>query len=80
MSKESLVLLLGIIVFFVPSLGIPSAWKEYVLAGCGVLLVLLGYLLRRAAYLRSIDRGNGERATDAFVESVKKSGDELNEE
>lgn len=72
MSRESLVLLLGVIVFFVPALGIPDSWKLYILSGCGVVLAIVGYMLRRSAYLRSLDRGNGEKAADSFVESSKK--------
>lgn len=69
MSRESLVLLLGILVFFTPQLGIPSEWKSYVLFGAGVVLILLGFLLRRSSYLRKIDRGNGDHGSDSFVES-----------
>lgn len=70
MSKESLVILLGLIVFFTPSLGIPEEYKSYILSVSGIVLMIIGYLLRRAAYLRSIDRGNGEIGTDSFVERV----------
>ena len=69
MSRESLVLLLGCLVFFVPSLGIPEDWKDYLLVGSGMLLILLGFLLRRSSYLRKIDKGNGEIGTDSFTES-----------
>ena len=70
MSKESFIVLIGLVVFFTPSLGIPEDWKQYILLGSGVLLMLIGYILRRAAYLRSIDRGDGERRADSFVESI----------
>ena len=76
MSRESLVIFTGLIVFFVPSIGVPEEWKTYILMGAGVLLMLFGYLLRRAAYFRSLDKGNGERAADSFVESRKKNGQE----
>ena len=69
MSRESLVILLGLLVFFIPVLGVPEEWRNYILTGTGLLLILLGYLLRRAAYLRKTDLGNGERGTDSFVES-----------
>lgn len=69
MSKESLVLVLGLVVFFVPTLGIPEDWKHPILIGSGVLLLIVGFFLRRASYLRKIDRGNGERGNDSFVES-----------
>ena len=81
MSRESLVLLLGLVVLFVPSLGVPELWKEYVLLATGVLLLILGYLLRRSAYMRKIDRGNGESGTDSFVESRPQLNEEsVNEE
>lgn len=69
MSRESLILLIGVIVFLTPLLSVPEDWKRYVIAVCGAVLVVLGYFLRRAAYLRQISMGNGERGTDSFVES-----------
>ncbi len=70
MSRESLVFLLGFIVFFTPFLGIPREWKEWVFIGAGVLLMFFGYKLRRAAFLRSITNEGGEQRSDAFVEHV----------
>ena len=69
MSKESLVILFGLIVLFMPWLGLPSIWKQYVYTAIGILLFLIGFLLRKAAYLRRIDKGNGEFESDSFVES-----------
>ncbi len=69
MSKEALIMVIGILVFFTSIAGIPSDWKEYIFKFSGVVLVIVGYILRRAAYLRSIDRGNGERGGDSFVEN-----------
>lgn len=69
MSKESIVVVIGLIVFMVPSLGLPEDLKEYLLLGVGVLLITIGFFLRRAAYLRKIDRGNGESGGESFVES-----------
>jgi uncharacterized membrane protein len=74
-SRESLVFTLGCIVFLTPFLGIPNDWKEIVLIVSGFLLMLFGYLLRRAAYHRSIDAGSGERRGDAFVESMHDRSD-----
>ena len=77
MTKESLVLFLGIIVFFIPRSGFPNEWQRYILYGAGILLIVVGYLLRRGAYLRRIERANGDRVTDSFVESsVEKSDTE----
>lgn len=78
MSKETIVLMLGLLVLLVPSLGIPTDWKEYILLGAGALLMLIGYLLRRAAYWRRLDLGNGDRGTDTFYESRKQTRIDFN--
>ncbi len=72
MSRESIVFTLGILLLVIPHLGIPESWKFYFLITAGVLLVVVGYSLRRSAYLRSIERDNGERGTDSFVENTGK--------
>jgi uncharacterized membrane protein len=69
MSKESLVLLLGVLVLAMPFLGIPRDYKEWLLLAIGVLLILIGYQLRRKRFLASLVK-EGERKTDAFAESV----------
>jgi hypothetical protein len=68
MSRESIVFTIGILLLVIPHLGIPDAWKFYFFIISGFLLVLVGYSLRKAAYLRSIQKDNGERGTDSFVE------------
>lgn len=69
MSQESLIMLMGALVFATPFLGIPNAWKFWVLIVLGVLIAIVGYRLRRAAYLRSIETPHGERRANAFVEN-----------
>lgn len=68
MSRESIVFTLGILLIVVPNLGIPDSWKFYFLIISGALLIVVGYSLRRSTYLRSIERENGDRGTDSFVE------------
>lgn len=78
MSQESLVFLTGLCVFVTPLLGIPHTWKTWIVVSLGVILLILGYRLRRAAYLRSLQTETGERQGDAFVESngiVRRQGD-----
>ncbi len=70
MSKETFVFILGIIVFFTPFLGLPGEYKEWILIVSGILLIVTGYRLRRAMFLRSLEHHSGERRGDAFVESV----------
>lgn len=76
MSKETLVFLLGGMLILVPVLGVPEAWREWGIVAIGGLLVLVGYGLRRDAYLKRIDRGDGERGTDSFVETTDPLFDE----
>jgi hypothetical protein len=71
MTKGTFVFLLGILLCLIPYLGIPSAWKQYIYLGLGVILVLVGYAIRRARYLSDIDRGNGERGGETFVETTE---------
>jgi hypothetical protein len=70
MSRESFVFLIGFVVFFVPFLGIPGEWKEWIMWVSGALIMFSGYKLRRAAFLRSIMSETGEHKSSAFVETV----------
>ena len=72
MSKESLVFFTGLLLIVLPFLGIPVLWKTSITVFLGFLLVLTGYRLRRDVYLRHIDTGAGERASDSFVETTEK--------
>lgn len=69
MSKETLVFVLGTLVFFVPFVGFPNEWKDWFLMGAGILLIVSGYTLRRKAFFQSLEQENGERRADVFVES-----------
>lgn len=81
MTRESFVFLLGFFIFFIPFLGIPEIYKEYALFGAGVLLMIVGYSLRRSSFIRSIEEEGGERRADAFVESRRRADPfELTEE
>lgn len=76
MSKETFVFVAGIILTVVSFLGIPKEWRQYTIFGIGVLLVFVGYALRRREYLRRLERGNGERGTDSYVETTEPLFDE----
>lgn len=84
MSKETFVFVVGVFVFFVPFLGVPGEWKKWSLVVVGVLLMGVGYALRRNAFFQSLERENGERRADVFAESIsittgesKDTGDDL---
>lgn len=76
MSKETTVFIAGLLLTIAPFLSVPQNWKQYLICGLGGLLTLIGFLLRRDRYLRLIDKGNGERGTDSFVETTEKLFDE----
>lgn len=71
MSKGTMAFLLGILLILLPYIGIPSVWKQYTYVALGIILVLLGYGLRRAQYFHEIDNGNGERSGETFVETTQ---------
>ena len=70
MSKETTVFVIGIVVFFMPFLGVPQVYKMWILVGSGIILMFFGYALRRRAFLQSLEQEGGERKADAFVESA----------
>lgn len=72
MSKETIVFIFGILLTIIPFLGIPLLWRQYTIFGVGILLIIIGYALRRRAFLNRIDKGNGERGTDSFVETTER--------
>ena len=69
MSKETLVFICGAFILLTPFLGFPREYKDWFLVGVGVVLMLVGYFLRRHAFLRSLENESGERKTDVFVEN-----------
>jgi hypothetical protein len=70
MSKETFVFITGALVFFSPFMGLPREYTKWFLIGAGIVLMILGYRLRRLAFLRSLEDGSGERRADVFVENV----------
>lgn len=71
MTKGTFLFFLGLFLIALPYLGIPSLWKQYMYVGLGILVVLIGYSLRRSQYLREIDMGNGHRGGETFVETTE---------
>ena len=69
MSKETFVFALGFLVFFTSFLGLPSEYKQWIFVCTGIFLMIIGYGLRRKAFLQSLEFEAGERRGDAFVES-----------
>ena len=70
MKRETTIFFLGLLVASMPFWGVPNAWKRGISLALGLLLMFLGYQLRRLAYLRSIESHTGERKTDVYIEQV----------
>ena len=70
MSRESLIFVLGFIVLATPFLGIPRNVKDILIIIVGAFVMFLGFLLRRAAFMRSIENGFGERHDETFAEPI----------
>jgi len=75
-SKETLVFIFGILLTIIPFLGVPEVWRQYAVFGIGIIFILIGYVLRRGVYLNRIDKGNGERGVDSFIETTEKLFDD----
>ena len=67
MRKELAVMLLGAWIALEPFLGFPRSWDEPMLLVSGLLLVLLGFLLRHNALERLKTQS---RRTDTFAQNA----------
>ena len=47
-SKIKTILILGLVVIVIPFLGIPLAWKQWILAIIGLAIMILAFVLRQA--------------------------------
>ena len=66
MSKEMTIIVLGIFVAITPSLGIPSGPKSILLFALGIIIALLGFLLRG----ETLSRGIGDSESHPFVDNT----------
>ena len=70
MSKEVLVIVLGVWILIVPFLGIPSSWKTTIFALSGLAIVVIGFLLRTEAYSRGTKRPEHRKFVENFGPSA----------
>lgn len=68
MSRETILCILGFLLILVPFLGVPSTYRQYLLAFLGLVVFMLAYQLRRKAYVRSLEETGGERKAEMFAE------------
>ena len=71
MTKGTTIFLLGLLAIILPALGIPMAWKQIVLAVMGIVMLGVGYSLRRAQYLATLEQDGTIRTADTFVETTE---------
>ena len=69
MSKETITFILGALILLTQFLGLPREYKDWFFIIVGIVLMYIGYTLRRRAFLKSIEHSIGERRGDAFAES-----------
>jgi hypothetical protein len=65
MSKEILVIALGVWVAVVPYLGVPGSWRTAILILSGIALMVLGFFLRS----ETLSRTGKRSAHHTFVEN-----------
>ena len=66
MSKEMLVIALGLWVIIIPNLGVPVSWRETLLILTGAAIVFVGFLLRGEV----ISKGMKGSEKNNFVEKM----------
>ena len=68
MSKEMIVIALGLLVAVAPYLGVPGSWKTVLLVAAGLGIAGVGFLLRGESLARGTTQGDGH-----FVENSASS-------
>lgn len=68
MSKEALVILLGVVIVLLPFLGLPGTWRTVLMVLVGAAIVLIGVLLRSEALGRGDSKG-----TSFFIDNRARS-------
>jgi hypothetical protein len=71
MTKGTAIFFLGVLLLIVPSLGIPLWWKQVAYIIMGIILLGVGYSLRRAQYLATLDTDGDLRSSETFVETTE---------
>ncbi len=71
MTKGTAIFLLGLLVIILPALGVPMAWKQIAFALMGIIMLGIGYSLRRAQYLATLEHDGVVRTAETFVETTE---------
>ncbi len=69
MSRETILIILGIVTALLPAIGVPGSWKNPFLVIFGILIVGIAFFLRQERIWR--DRNSApERGADTFKEKI----------
>ncbi len=71
MTKGTAIFLLGLLVIILPALGVPMAWKQIAFVIMGITMLGIGYSLRRAQYLATLEHDGVVRTAETFVETTE---------
>lgn len=71
MTKGTAIFLLGLLVIILPALGIPLVWKQIAFAVMGIIMLGIGYSLRRTQYLATLEHDGVLRTAETFVETTE---------
>ncbi len=71
MTKGTLVFLLGLVTIVLPALGVPLFWKQILFGVMGIILVGIGYSIRRSQYLATLEYDGSVRSAETFVETTE---------
>jgi uncharacterized membrane protein len=71
MTKGTAIFLLGLLVIILPALGVPMAWKQIALVVMGIIMIGIGYSLRRSQYLATLEHDGVVRTAETFVETTE---------
>ncbi len=66
MSKEMAIIILGLMVFIAPYLGVPSVWRVALITLLGLAIMIVGFLLRGEVLFKGINKSKH----GTFVEST----------
>ena len=66
MSRQRIILILGIWVAVLPFLGFPGSWKRILFLVCGAVIAFLAYLISKE---RRNNSGGGKKDDQMFVDN-----------
>jgi hypothetical protein len=70
MTKQQLILIIGIVVLLLPFIGFPSDWKSVLMFICGITLVTVYVYMRKERREKQHDEAD-QVITEVFVENRK---------